>query len=139
MIRFFRDNTFVTNKDKVTQPSSALRHSTELTEIVCTHFSDDGLSSAKPVLVIVSDRGPDHHVTFGSVQVASVALFRAQDLDMLICVQTCPYQSWTNVAERIMSTLNLPLQNVSLAYSSMTHIALSSLSKTKVHYQRSEK
>ena len=64
MIRFFRGNTFVTNKDKVTQPSSALRHSTELTEIVCTHFSDDSLSSAKPVLVIVSDRGPDHRCHF---------------------------------------------------------------------------
>lgn len=32
---------------------------------------------------------------------------------MLIAVRTCPYQSWTN-SERVMSILNLTLQNVSL-------------------------
>ena len=114
----------------MTQPSSALRHSTEMTEIVRSHFSDDGRTSIKPVLVIVSDGGPDHRVTFGSVQVASITLFRALDLDMLICVRTCPYQSWTNVAERVMSTLNLALQNVSLARSSMTD-SLEQLVKNK--------
>ena len=55
---------------------------------------------------------------------------QALDLDMLICVRTCPYQSWTNVAERVMSTLNLALQNVSLARSSMTH-SLEQLVKNK--------
>ena len=66
--------------------------------------------------------GPDHRVTFGSVKVASLTLFKALDLDnniMLICIRTCPYQSWTNVAERVMSTLNLALQNVSLAHTAM--------------------
>ena len=33
---------------------------------------------------------------------------------MLVAVRTCPYQSWTNPAERVMSILNLALQNVSL-------------------------
>ena len=33
---------------------------------------------------------------------------------MLIAVRTCPYQTWTNPAERVMSVLNLTLQNVSL-------------------------
>ena len=40
---------------------------------------------------------------------------------MLIAVRTCPYQSWQNVAERIMSMLNLALQNVALSRTSMTH------------------
>ena len=31
----------------------------------------------------------------------------------------CPYQSWQNVAERVMSTLNLALENVSLARTKM--------------------
>ena len=115
---FYRGDPFVTNKDKVSQPSSALRHCTELTNIIRTHHSDqDHLS--KPILVVVSDGGPDHRVTFGSVKVASLTLFRALDLDMLICIRTCPYQSWTNVAERVMSTLNLALQNVSLARTAM--------------------
>ena len=34
---------------------------------------------------------------------------------MLISFRTCPYQSWTNLAERVMSTLNLALQHVALA------------------------
>ena len=34
-------------------------------------------------------------------------------------MQMCPYQSWTNPAERVMSTLNLALQNVSLMRHSM--------------------
>lgn len=96
---FFRGHAFVTNKDKVTQPSNALRHATELTDLIATHFSADGHISAKPIAIVVSDGGPDHRVTFGSVKVSSLTLFRALDLDMLICIRTCPYHSWQNVAE----------------------------------------
>ena len=70
---FFRGATFVTNKDKVTQPSSALRHSAEMKSLIRLNY--DGMVASKPVLVIVSDGGPDHRVTFGSVQVASLSLF----------------------------------------------------------------
>ena len=67
----------------------------------------------------MSDGGPDHRVTFGSVKIVSLTLFKALDLDMLICIRTYPYQSWTNVAEHVMSTLKLALQNVSLARTAM--------------------
>ena len=70
-------------------------------------------------MVPVSDGGPDHWVMFGSVQVANICMFQALDLDMLVCVRTCPYQSWQNIAERVMSTLNFALQNVSIARSKM--------------------
>lgn len=83
---FFRGNAFVTNKDKVTQPSSALRHSTELTHLIRTNFSDDGVTSKQPVAVVISDGGPDHRVTFGSVQVSALAMFRALDLDIVVFV-----------------------------------------------------
>ena len=112
---FFDGQAFVTLKDKVTQPSSALHHATELTELIQINYP-----SVKPVMVLVSDGGPDHHLTFKSVQVANLCMFMALDLDMLVCVRTCPYQSWQNIAERVMSTLNFDLQNVSLARSSMT-------------------
>jgi len=47
---------------------------------------------------------------FVSVKVAMILLlFELPDLDMLVCVCTCPYQSWQNVAERVISTLNLAL------------------------------
>jgi hypothetical protein len=71
------------------------------------------------VLVAVSDGGPDHHVTLGSVKVASLTLFHTLNLDMLVCITTCPYQSWKNVAEHTcMSNLKLALQIVSLARTS---------------------
>lgn len=116
---FFNGQTFVTNKDKVTQPSSALRHASEMTGMIRTHYSTNSIAASKPVMIIVSDGGPDHRITFGSVKVAHLCLFRALDLDMLICIRTCPHQSWKNLAERVMATLNFALQNVSLARSSM--------------------
>ena len=116
---FFTGHPFVTNKDKVTQPSHALQHATELTDLIRTHSTEDGLTSIQPIAVVVSDGTPDHRVIFGSVKVSSLTLFCALDLDKLICVRTCPYQSWQNVAECIMSTLNLALQHVSLAHTKM--------------------
>jgi hypothetical protein len=70
------------------------------------NFSGDGVSD-RPILVLVTDGGPDHRLTYASVKVALLSMFISFDLDMLI---TCPYQSWTNLAERVMSTLNLALQ-----------------------------
>ena len=64
---------------------------------------------------MVSNRGPDHCITYASVQVALICLFISLDLDMLVAGRTCPYQSWQNIVERVMSTLNLALMNVSLA------------------------
>ena len=113
---FFNGQAFVTLKDKVNQASNALRHATELVLLVQSYFSDQ----RKPIMLLVSDGGPDHRVTFGSVKVACMSLFRALDLDMLICVCTCPFQSWQNLAERVMSTLNFALQNVSLSRSKMS-------------------
>ena len=117
---FFGGQPFVVCKDKITQPSSALCHSTELTDIIRTHYGTPDNYSSKPILILVTDGGPDHRVTFGSVKIANLCLFRALNLDMLVCVRTCPYQSWQNLAERVMSTLNLALQDVSLARSKMT-------------------
>ena len=70
--------------------------------------------NCKPVVIILSDGGPDHRLCYGSVKVSMIALFLKLNLDILVCMQMCPYQSWTNPAERVMSTLNLALQKVSL-------------------------
>lgn len=117
---FFSGEAVVTNKDKVTQPSSAMHHSIELTSIIRTHYGDSGSHARKPILVVMSDGGPYHRVIFGSVKVADICAFRALDLDILVHVRTCPYQSWQNLAERAMSTLNFALQNVALSRSSMS-------------------
>ena len=110
---FYSGRAFVTLKDKVLQPSSALRHAAEQCRILSSNFPDS------PVVVIVSDGGPDHRLTFYSVQVSLLCVFLQLDLDMLVAVRTCPYQSWQNIAERVMSTLNLGLQNVALCRKAM--------------------
>jgi len=66
---------FVALKDRVTQPSSALRHATELSQLLkSSTFNEDELAS-KPVLITVSDGGPDHCITFVSVQLSLICLF----------------------------------------------------------------
>ena len=84
-----------------------------------SNFTKGDSNEPAPVALLISDGGPDHRVTFLSVKVSMIALFRSLDLDMLIAIRTCLYQSWTNLAERDMSTLNLALQNVSLARAAM--------------------
>lgn len=87
-------------KDKAFQPSSPIRHATELQCVIAEKFGDTC--------------PPDHRLTFGSVQVSIVCLFLRLNLDMVVAVRCAPHQSWTNLAERCMSILNLALQNVAL-------------------------
>ncbi len=62
-----------------------------------------------PILLLYTDGGPDHRLTYVSVQVSLICIFLALDLDFLCAVRTPPYHSWKNPAERIMSILNMGL------------------------------
>ena len=66
-----------------------------------------------------SDGGPDHRVTYGSVQISLINLFLAGDYDMVLACRTPPCNSWKNPAERIMSILNLGFQSVGLMRQSL--------------------
>ena len=104
---FYCGKAFVGLKDKVTQPSSALRHVTELSRLLKSlAFSDDTIGT-KPILVTVIDGRSEYRITFVSVQLSLICLFMSLDLDMLVVARTCPYPSWQNIVERVMSTLNL--------------------------------
>ena len=70
---FYQGQAYVCLKDKVTQPSSPLRHSAELTSLLLKHYSDDGLVPTKPILV--SNGGPDHRITYASVQVTLLCTY----------------------------------------------------------------
>ena len=96
---FFTCQVYVGNKNKVTQPSSPLCHSIELSKILFRDGCAEDSVGNKSVLLVLSDGGPDHRLSYGSVQVAFLALFLHLNLDMLIVIRTCPYQSWTNPAE----------------------------------------
>ena len=116
---FYDGNVYVTVKDKIFQQSSPQRHSRETVSIVRESYSEDGVNSTKPILIRYCDGGPDHRVTYRSVQLCCLVEFIALDLDMIVCARTAPSQSYHNPAERIMSLLNLALQNVALERTSM--------------------
>ena len=90
-----------------------LRHISELATIL------ENMAPDKPVLFLYSDGGPDHRVTYLSVKLALIALFKKLNLDYLCATRTAPYHSYRNPVERIMSILNLGLQAVALAREKM--------------------
>ena len=68
----------------------------------------------KPILVLYTDGGSDHRLTFMSVKLSLIARFLKHDKGMLIAVRTPPYNSWKDPAERVMSILNIGLNSVGL-------------------------
>lgn len=111
---FFSGRINVTTKDKVFQPSSPMRHGQELLNILTANHMDEDNHFPSNMLFLYTDGGPDHRVTYSCVQISHVCLFLKCNLDMLVAVRCAPHQSWTNLAERCMSILNLALQNVAL-------------------------
>lgn len=105
---FYQGQVCIGIKDAILEPSSPLRHSTELSKILKQRNSNPA------ILLLYRDGGPDHNVTFLSVQVSLIALFLIHDLDLLTAVRTAPYQSWKNPCERVNCILNIGLQAVGL-------------------------
>jgi hypothetical protein len=103
---FYRGRVFVILKENAFQPSSPIRHMTELQQTL------KRLVPVKPILVIYTDGGPDHRLTYLSVQLSLMAIFLDLDLDFICAVRTPPQHSWKNPVERIMSIINLALQGV---------------------------
>jgi hypothetical protein len=112
---FYRGRVFVLVKDAVFQPSTPLRHATEMNAV----FKAAGLDNAMEVLLLYTDGGPDHNVKFISVWLGLLCIFLACDLDFLIAARTCPQQSWRNCVEKIMSLLNLAMYGVALVRKQM--------------------
>ena len=117
-LQYVLDTVHVALKDKVFQPSNAFHHEKELVDIVRANCSEDGVSANDPIMFLYSDGGPNHWI-FKSVKIAAIYIFMALDLDAYIAARTALNQSYHNPAERVMSTLNLGLQNVNTARESM--------------------
>lgn len=106
---WYRGQVMVGFEDAAFEASSSIRHATELSHV----FSrSDELH--KHVLFVYSDGGSDHRLTYASVQVSLIAVFKRLDLDFLCAARTAPAHYWRNLVERVMSTLNLRLQCVGL-------------------------
>ena len=79
---------------------------------------------SRPILFVYSDGGPDHRLTYISVQLSLICLFLKLGLDYLCACRTAPYHSWKNPVERVMSVLNFGLQSVGLARAEIPEAAL---------------
>lgn len=64
---FYTGDVYVGLKENAFQPSSPIRHMTELNNILT------GMSE-KPILLLYTDGGPDHRLTYTTVQVSLIAL-----------------------------------------------------------------
>lgn len=106
-VSYWRIRSHSNHQPYVMQPSSKC-------SILLSDFPDT------PVLLLVSDGGFDHRLTFSSVQV-SFCVFSSNVTSTCLqqYVYTCLYQSWQNIAERVMATLNHSLQNVALCWKAM--------------------
>lgn len=105
---FYTGRVFVGLKENAFHPSSPIRHMTELKGVL------EAVDDCHPLLLLYTDGGPDHRLTYVSVQISLISIFLALDLDFLCAVRTPPYHSWKNPAERIMSILNIGLQSVGI-------------------------
>ena len=102
---WYQGRVLVGLKDAIFEPSSPLRHATELHSLLLKTIGE------KTIMFIYSDGGPDHRLTYVSVQLSLIALF---NLDFLVACRTAPNHSWKYPVERIMSLLNTGFQCVGL-------------------------
>ena len=103
---WYRGQAHVGLKEHAFEPSSPLRHATELHQVV--------ENDPNPILALYTDGGPDHRTNLLSVQTALICLFLQEDRDMVVAVRTPPYNSWKDPAERVMCVLNIAAQSVGL-------------------------
>ena len=75
-------------------------------------------------MFVYRDGGPDHHVSFLSVQLTYICLFLFHDFDYLVAVCTPPYNLWKNPAERVMSELDFVLQAVGMMREKLAAVTL---------------
>lgn len=105
---FVRGQVTVTVNDSVFQMSSPFRHANSIIKA----FEQQG--HFPYTLLKFTDDGTDQRNTLESVKCASICVFKEMNLDMMILARCAPGHSYVNPAERVMSILNLALQNVAL-------------------------
>ena len=113
---WYEGEVHVLFKDSAFEPSSPPRYSAEFFNLV------EEKAVRNPRVFMYTDGGPDHRLTYTSVKLTLVELFRKLDLDYLCAARTAPHHSYRNSCERVMSILNLGLQSVGLARIKMRKI-----------------
>ena len=103
---WYRGDVYIGLKDAIFEPSSPIQHATELYNCLIPRMEN------RHILFVYSDGGPDHRLTYLSVQLSLIALFI--NLDILIAGRTAPSHSWANPVEKIMSIINLGIQCIGI-------------------------
>ena len=85
---FYREEVYVGVKETCFEPSSPLRHNTEISSVLTKR------GEKKEILCLYTDGGADHWLTYLFVQVSLICLFLRHEYDMLTAVCTPPYGSW---------------------------------------------
>ena len=85
---FYSGQVYVRLKDSIFEGSDPLRHVTELLSVL-KHENE----TFSPYLVLFTDGGTDHNLTFLYVQCILLALFKIGDFDVLNVGRCAPYQS----------------------------------------------
>ena len=111
---FYRGQIVSILKDTIFQPSTPMRHAAEIRKALSVSGQ-----LGKPLVLLFSDGGPDHRVTYPSVQLSLVALFLLDNTDVLLAVRCCPTRSYVNPVERWHSVMNLALQSFALSRDTM--------------------
>ncbi|XP_052813249.1 uncharacterized protein LOC128240590 [Mya arenaria] len=105
---FVRGQVTVIVNDSVFKASSPMRHAAAIVKLLTMN------EQVPPLLFKFTDGGCDQRNTLESVKCASVCIFKELNLDMIVLGRCAPNHSYVNPAERVMSILNLGLQNVAL-------------------------
>ena len=106
---FVRGTVTTVVNDSVFQMSSPFRHAAALIKVMQQSQGKDA-----KILMKFTDGGTDQRNTLEAVKCASICIFYELNLDMVILARCAPGHSWMNPAERVMSILNIGLQNCAL-------------------------
>ena len=107
---WYRGHAHIYMRISATEPSSALRNSAEIENVVIQRYGRRGLVPS--ILIIYTGGGPEHRTTYLSVNIAMIALQKSLNLDLLLTVRTAPGSSHRNPSERVNCILNLGLYGI---------------------------
>ena len=118
---WYRGDVFVGIKEAAFEPSSPIHHAAELRNCLLPRMEN------RHILFVYADGGPDHRLTYLSVQLCLIAVFLSLNIDILIAGRTAPSHSWANPVERIMSIVNLGMQCIGIMRSKISDDAENSI------------
>ena len=97
---FYRGQVYGVVADQVWKPSSASRHSAHYFKMLEDSLQAVGGMARLSINFIFTDGGPDHNLTFLTVQLALICLHLATGADATITGRPAAHNSWVIVASR---------------------------------------